>query len=347
MEFYNPSIIEEAKLSLNATINFAKEIFLSNFKKNNNKNLKYAIKRRTTDNLYMKDYKAPSYQDVDLDGIKNTPVAPYIYDFFKIIKEKIPSKNLSNLYRNADSLKIRLCDFKYNNLLVSLCEGVLSHTSGVYNKAKNIIMIEPNRINRSIFHELLHMSSNYRDNDTLYSGFSQSPINDKTRFVVGNNLNEGYTEVLNKRYFQSDDYHESYPLYYSYASAIEKIVGKAKMEELYFTANLPGLVEELAQYSSMEEASSFIRKTDFYDKDNYLANAYSIYSFLVESYSNKLLSENKDINDIETKKEIISFAGELYYKFQIDGTTYKLDRNEILDNIFEKLSNRQFVDRTK
>ena len=191
MKFYYPSFFENLFLSVNATYEFIKKFVLSNNISKNikEKNCKYAIKRRATDGMYMKDYKAPSFKDVDLDGIKDTPVAPYISDFFKTIKENIPSSNLTNLYRNANSLKIRFYDFKNDDFLESLRKCAFVRTGGRYHKDKNLIMVQPISMDLYIFHELLHMASSYSDNDTYYSGFSQSPIKDKTRFSVGCKLN--------------------------------------------------------------------------------------------------------------------------------------------------------------
>ena len=109
------------------------------------------------------------------------------------------------------------------------------------------------------------------------------------------------------------------------------------MEELYFTANLSGLLDELAKYTSIEEASMFIRNTDFIssvyaDESNTFKFFQSNFYFLIKAFINKKISENKSIFDYETKKEIIIFASKLCNRLIVEGITYELDRKEILNN---------------
>ena len=150
--------------------------------------------------------------------------------------------------------------------------------------------------------------------------------------MIGLGLNEGYTELIANRYFSNQrtsrllknnydykyDLNEEYPLQVLIASKLEEIVGKTKMESLYLTANLHGLIKELEQYTSREQIDKFLSNMDFLHsnmdnifafsiKNKKLHDAYvEICGFLDECYRNKLANRyNKKslrkefLNDLE------------------------------------------------
>lgn len=162
-----------------------------------------------------------------------------IINFYnKIIKLK--HCNLTFFYNNIENLKLdkRLSWRKYNI------------SSNYYSINKNIISLTEDD---SASHELIHMSTSCYIKPDSFCGFSQDDL--------GNGINEGYTELICRRYFDSDRY--SYTAEVKIANNLEKIVGKEKMEQLFFNADLYNLIEELCKYDSRENILKFIMNIDF------------------------------------------------------------------------------------
>lgn len=93
----------------------------------------------------------------------------------------------------------------------------------------------------SIYHELLHIS------------MMTSSINKKYEFY-----NEGYTELLTQRYFNSGP--RTYPAETLVLSNIELILGKDYLEEKSFKGELVNTITELSKYTSYENITNFIDK---------------------------------------------------------------------------------------
>ena len=111
------------------------------------------------------------------------------------------------------------------------------------------------------------MSSSCYRGEIEYSGFHQFSLKSGL-FNLGEGINEGYTELLRHRYFITEnDGFESYTYEIDTADKIEKITGKEKMESLYLNADLPGLIQELKQFSSEEAIIKFISDVDFIFKN--------------------------------------------------------------------------------
>ena len=113
----------------------------------------------------------------------------------------------------------------------------------------------------------MHAASSYKKNEKVASGFRQGYVINNAmtkKYFIGTGINEGYTDLMTKRYLVED--YGTNKIGYAYEEKIalltELIVGKDKMINLYFQANLKGLVEELAKYSSVEEAKEFITILD-------------------------------------------------------------------------------------
>lgn len=110
---------------------------------------------------------------------------------------------------------------------------------------------------KSISHELLHLSSTIINGKIKYAGFNQSSRD----FDIGDGINEGYTSLLDKRYFNTNT--DSYNLYQQLVLLIEKIIGQEKMTKMYFEADLYGLIEELSKYCYKDTAYELIKNIDF------------------------------------------------------------------------------------
>ncbi len=103
------------------------------------------------------------------------------------------------------------------------------------NVAKNLIL----KNKKPIFHEFLHLSTNFitnSDGEILY--------------------NEGYTQLLEKRYFNHNK--NAYVLETIIMSYIETIIGKDYMEHQFFRGNLKQTITELEKYTSKENVKTLL-----------------------------------------------------------------------------------------
>lgn len=186
-----------------------------------------------------------------------------VNNFSKTIEEKSSNINLAIFYKNLQSLKIKESNFSVINILNKNTE-----TLGEYNNRRNSIRINKGEESNSLNHELLHMASTIKNGNLTFSGFKQGNVDFKNlkASCIGNAFNEGYTELLAERYFgQGNEYREKK----HYASLVEKIVGKEKMEQLYFSADLNGLIEELEHYESKDNIINFLDNLDYLNENLY------------------------------------------------------------------------------
>lgn len=256
------------------------------------------------------------------------------YMFYQILEDNFFQHNLAAFYTNLKSLKVR----NYN--IIDLISIQLFQTldAGIYNTNKNkltVINEKSTEISNIICHELLHMASTIETKVSTFVGFHQK--NKTTKKDIGVALNEGYTEYLNKKYFNSN-LETAYENEIAIAEKIEFIIGKDKMQELYFTANLNGLIEELSKYTTIENAIGIIKELDKVmkskEKQDIKDQRYSeirknISRIYVEQQK-QLLAEGK-ISEEEYYKRKIMY-GSVYIAKNIDipeGTTFYRDKDKI------------------
>lgn len=217
----------------------------------------------------------------DINNITAIEYKDHILKFIKTIENNVNKDYLKYLYYNLNSLKIITSDFKKGDNYI---------TEGSYNCVDNCIQIPKKFSFLNLNHELLHASSNVYLDDVYYSGFLYNDGNND--FTIGRGLNEGYTQYLNRKYFYSEtdkiNDGRKYVVEMYIAEYVEKLITAEKMQELYFTANLNGLIEELEKYDSRENIIKFLKQLDFV-----LANRYYYNS---EFYKKKLV--NKSFNDV-------------------------------------------------
>lgn len=207
-----------------------------------------------------------------------------IEKFYNTITNNIPYANIETFKKNIVDVTIRKMNDK---------EKYYNPVNGFYDCNSNNILLN---VEKSIFHELFHMSNTIVTDNMVFTGFQQSSIHQK--LDIGGGLNEGYTALLTSRYFKI----ASYPLESNIAEKVEKIVGQQKMEGMYFKADLYNLVQELKKYNTEQETIQFLKNLDFI-KD-YLSTAKSliekhnckqvfleINKYLIKSYSKKIKDE--------------------------------------------------------
>ena len=246
----------------------------------------------------------------------------YIDNFITFIKKENPKINLDLFFENLKTLSIKE-RYNFNKFLF-----FKTKTGGRYSPGKNTIFLLKNHSLSSIYHELLHCASMKIVNGINMVGFRQYSY-EKDIQDIGRGLNEGYTSLLTERYFKTRC---GYIIEKYIASLLEKIVGKDKMENLFFTADLDNLIEELKKYSNQDEIITFIKYLDEIRCDTMRTkpledakNKFNFISkFLLLCYSKKMYRSYKEnlISFISFKKEIIDFENSLYMYFTKNGKEY-------------------------
>jgi hypothetical protein len=188
---------------------------------------------------------------------------------------------------------------------------------GIYNSKENRIVIFKD-IPKVIFHELMHMSSTIITENKRYCGFYNQ---------IGRGINEGYTQYLTEKFFPEEfekKEEEIYKLETNYAMKTAMLIGEDKMTELYFKANLHGLVEEISKYSNKKDTIEFINCIDKINTFSHSKNPFLImknevidscmdyiFDFLVQAYSNKINSIS-GLTKEEKGKMIKEYEKEFY-----------------------------------
>jgi len=237
----------------------------------------------------------------------------YLNEFISKLKKHFKHCNFDNFCNNVTTIK-----FIEKN---SKIKGFLTFAS--YFTRDNKIEIYNDEDSLYLNHELLHMVSNKKINKKLIiTGFGM--IDFKKRKKYGIFINEGYTEHLNRKYFYPNaivgNQIPTYRTQVKFVQNIEKIIGEYLMQQMYFNADLKGLINELIKYkNTKEEVLEFIINTDIMHECRFSINplkrlklkraAIKVNAFLVKSYYVKLLNNNLTHKNIV--KEMTNFMNDL------------------------------------
>lgn len=272
--------------------------------------------------------------------IEKVKYSDYIMNFYKTLSRNFALLDMSLFSRNIAGLNIIHHGFAYEKIFKH------SHLSGEYLPLGNTIKINKHRVNDSIYHELFHMASTYCSKDeVIHSGFSvQSPVG-LYSVLIGVGFTEGYTEVLNKRYFQDETYDYSYQLQAEISFLTEQLIGRKKMESLYINADLKGFVQEFSKYADVNQIINFIRMVDKISKNmdyqEALANFEKIYSFLIESYIRKEMMNC--ISFGEVKERVKSYAKKFPDSFYHKNNYFEIDTLEIVERECNGVRNKIYL----
>lgn len=196
-----------------------------------------------------------------------------------------------------------------------------------------IIKLVRDDYKKIIYHELLHLASNYIKDSIIYCGFDQ--YNTNTGYEVGKGVNEAFTEIINRTYFNKES--KAYDETRTFVEKLVEIIGFETMEMLYFNADLNGLIDEMVKYgATKEEAHKFILNLDYINDyvytNKFSANKYNIKAyiksideinaFLAKLYANKMVKNDIDKDSKKLRKNIIDFI----VKDNITNLTIKKDR---------------------
>lgn len=185
--------------------------------------------------------------------------------------------------------------------------------NGFYDFDENKIVVLEDHILTSIYHELLHCASSKKVEDGSICGFSKKT----NKINIGRGLNEGYTILLEERYFGNIYNQTAYTLEKHIASMLEKIIGKDIMTKLYFDASLQKLIKVMGCFSKEDDIYEFLINIDKVNsKKNIEENLNRIAKFLLKYYFNKM--ENLRNNNLITNNQFIDFVGNFAKKLATD-----------------------------
>lgn len=295
--------------------------------------------------------------NIELDDELVREYEPIINKFIDTISTSLPEDNLVNFHNNINSLFLigkKNIIKKSIDRFIENALGIKENFGAYYHAMNNAVGVNPgankDHIEPYMMHELLHMSSTVRiESRAFSSGFYDIDVG------IGKALNEGYTEHVRSRYFPSKG--TSYKFLTSVASNVEELVGKEKMENLYFNANLRGLIDELSKYEYEENVIKFLQDMDYLNgiknfetvlSDDIKKTIADINDFVIKSYSRKIMIEkgNRIVN-YTVADNIGEFSSHLTL---VDNVLYL--SNDCLDKVFGDscyydIIKEQFIDPEK
>ena len=266
----------------------------------------YKVKDLT--HVYMSPTINRKYTNIEIEEMGSKKIKKSIEEFAKVLIENFPEDSLTNLYNNINELVLQrnpLIFFKF--------------CLGCYNVRKNRIFL---LTSSALKHELFHMASSIPTWDI--GGFQNNDI--------GIGLDEGYTEVLTKRYFNTKSI--AYVFEREAMKNLEMIIGKEKMESLYLKADLQGLIREMQKYSTLEEITKFISNLDYICqhaeftlgvKTKYIeAPAREVQDFLINAYTSKVKQqvERNELKETDTNKQILDYISLVGENYKVGGAKY-------------------------
>lgn len=178
----------------------------------------------------------------------------YIKDFYETMKDT--SFDLTTFKNNVS--KLRLVPVEKMNKKSNLCE---------YHYIKQEIYYTPGYLDIGIMHELFHAASTVVRENEIRSGFLSVDVNNNYTYkYLG--LNEGYTALLDDRYFPNYDKNkkrvvgESYYLTKYFVSLLEDFIGAENMEKMYSLNQMEELESILSNFTSKKRTEKFFSALD-------------------------------------------------------------------------------------
>ena len=204
-----------------------------------------------------------------------------LFIFASDLLKHVKLENMRNFMKSAPFITIH----KYPLKEAERSNGRIKAGSYIPQNKEVEIYLDNN--NATLYHELLHAAST--DFSYNVSGFN---IYLECGESLGRGLNEGYTELLNRRFF--DKKSKSYIKLQKLAKLIELFYeNKDDMVTNYFNADIFGLIGELLKSMSLEEAIDII-----VDMDGFLDKGLTIIDYLkLKQKIIKLYEESPAIKD--------------------------------------------------
>ena len=184
---------------------------------------------------------------------------------------------------NIDSYATNIKTLKCRKMRMSL-----SNVHGIYDAKRNIIKYTTTA---SLSHEMLHMASH---KDCYLNGFKRKHL------FTG--LNEGYTEVLNRRIFFDEDYNtNAYSKNVILCLLLEQLFDERKqMEDAYFHNDTNYIYNTFCQYGSKEEFYYLNKYLDFFifthsDNNELKSTANILNNIILRTNNNKKIEKSNKI----------------------------------------------------
>lgn len=264
----------------------------------------------------------------EINKIKKSVMGTELIKFRKKINKHFKSEDLNLLNNNIKSLKIKIKYFAPEILL-------LKFASGKYNLKRNKIVLIKYFKKDSTNHELFHMATSFYDKNLQigFCGFQQIIFLKKE--TIGYGLNEGYTELLANRYFNecTNFSNYSYDVCTFFASKLEEIIEKNRMESFYMTADLFGLYKYLLIFDAEENIVNFIILLDSLipKASSFNLNKFQTHYELIQLYLAKWYIKKKN-NELEQ-----NIIDENTFNMQIDTYINSLSNEELhLENYIKQ-----------
>ena len=239
--------------------------------------------------------------------------------FKQILDTKLTHCNNSAFYNNIEDLTVRTIDRNTPPIDLPSTHFDAENNRITFNKLQhqNLNMTEVEQqydLDSTFTHELLHLATTYRRGVVVSMGFQQ--VVPGVNFA-GAGLNEGYTELINKRYFEKKTGNDIKMIYGAYEEqqifsiGIERLIGRKKMEQLFFDADLDGLVQEMTKYTDRQTAIGLISKIDNFHfskeketKERLSAEIKSTLANLIQRKIDNRLNNGEITEDIHKKMSL-------------------------------------------
>ena len=200
--------------------------------------VKAKVKRKRIEGTIERNLTKEEQAKLSLNECLNQEENNYIIEYFyNILESRLSHCDLSSFYRNIQSLVIIE---EKKTLKERLSEILGIKKTGHYTQGNNRIRIyngeinpENEYVNKTKTHELIHMATSRKVGDSYLCGFCHA----KNGNEFGYGLNEGYTELINRRYFAGSKAN-SYYLLQETAYLLEELIGPREMEQLFFNNDL-------------------------------------------------------------------------------------------------------------
>lgn len=243
--------------------------------------------------IFNKDTTLEERLDISDNFIPNKFVK-IVEEFKGILEYNFSPSNQETFDKNIKSVKIKDCASKFINKSMNK-EEIDRNTLGLYSQKKNEIKIlctkdEETKIRDVLMHELLHMSSakdevnhglshakkvkDFYSNvpedsrDTEHNNLMNKEASEKFFLVLGDSIDEGYTELLNQTYFSKNMTTRYYQQEKVLVSGLQRIIGEKKMQDIYFNGSFFDVIGNLAKYEPDEDyLLNLIYRIDKFSKD--------------------------------------------------------------------------------
>ena len=217
------------------------------------------VKKNIIDDFKLID-KAPEITQINKlkSNIENEPeIREIVSHFTNTLGSHLTSDQMQTVYKNIQTLQYQKLNL--TDKIRFFMRGIGGSYQGEHHSIVAGFSPDKEHLRHILYHELIHASTSSNTTENSFCGFAQK--NKNTNQEIGRAINEGYTELLTRRYF-GEGSKNGYGYEVAVAKTIEFIVGEDKMKESFFKLDLRSLITELGKYSDINKATQFISNLD-------------------------------------------------------------------------------------